>query len=148
MKWGAEPVDTGHLNYARRKSPLTPPISESILGSMKTLLRLIGVFGMLALSMPAGINWRAVWLEPNPILIHSGSSAVYVVKGIHGGSEDHVDLTLNPYLSVTSSDESIVAVDPGSARLIGKSVGRAEIRVSFGECTSINRVIVNGQGTR
>jgi hypothetical protein len=142
MKWAAEPVDTGYLSYARRKSPLTPPISVSILGSMKTLLRLIGVFGMLALSMPAGINWRAVWLEPNPILLHPGSSRTYVVKGIHGGSEDHVDLTHSQYLSVTSSDESVVAVDTGSARLIGKSVGQVEIRVSFSECTSITRAFV------
>jgi hypothetical protein len=116
---------------------------------MKTMARLICALIMLALSMPAGINWRAVWLEPNPIVLAGpGSSRTYVVKGIHGGSEDHVDLTHNPYLSVTSSDESIVAVDPGSARLIAKNPGRAEIRVSFSECTSINRVVVNGQGTR
>ena len=93
--------------------------------------------------MPAGINWRAVWLEPNPILlVPPGSSKPYVVKGLHGGSEDHVDLTHNPHLTVMSSDESIVEVDRESARLIGKKVGMAEIRVSFSECTSINRAFV------
>jgi hypothetical protein len=34
-----------------------------------------------------------------------------VVRGIPGGSEEHVDLTHNPYLKITSSDETIVAVD-------------------------------------
>jgi hypothetical protein len=110
---------------------------------MKTVIRLLAAFGMFSFSMPAGINWRAVWLEPNPIVLQSpGSSVLYDVKGIHGGNDNHVDLTHNQYLKVTSSDESIVAVDPGSARLIAKSVGRVEIRVSFSECTSINSAVV------
>src|SRR5580704_4761530 len=125
------------------RPPLLPSIWPAILTSMKTMARLICALIMLALSMPAGINWRAVWLEPNPIVLAGpGSSRTYVVKGIHGGSEDHVDLTHSQYLSVTSSDESVVAVDTGSARLIGKSVGQVEIRVSFSECTSITRAFV------
>jgi len=88
--------------------------------------------------MPAGINWKTVWLEPNPIVLTSpGSSMEYTVKGIDG--DDHrVDVTHHPHLKVSSSDESIISVDQDSARLIAKAAGRVEIRVSFSECTSIN----------
>jgi hypothetical protein len=92
--------------------------------------------------MSAGINWKTVWLEPNPIILDSpGSFLAYTVKGIDGG--DHrADLTHNHYLKVTSSDETIVSVDQQSARLIAKKAGRVEIRISFSECTSINRATV------
>jgi len=51
---------------------------------------------------------------------------------------DHLaDLTHNPYLKITSSDESIVAVYREGGQLIGKTVGRDEIGVSFSECTSL-----------
>jgi hypothetical protein len=78
-----------------------------------------------------------VWLEPNPVNVRLGSSIPYVVRGIHGQIDDHVDLTHNPYLKITSSDDNILAVDHEHARLIGKTLGRVEIRVSFGECTSL-----------
>ena len=97
---------------------------------------------MFTLAVPAGINWKTVWLEPNPIVLDSpGSSLEYIVKGIDGG--DHqADLTHNHYLKITSSDESIVSVDQESARLIAKRAGRVEIRISFSECTSINAATV------
>jgi hypothetical protein len=101
------------------------------------ITRLIVILGAFALSTPAGINWRTVWLEPNPVNLRPGSSLDYVVRGIHGGSDEHVDLTYNPYLKITSSDESIVAVDRAGGRLLGNTVGRVEIRVSFSECTSL-----------
>jgi hypothetical protein len=33
------------------------------------ILRLIVALGAWALSTPSGINWRTVWLEPNPVNI-------------------------------------------------------------------------------
>lgn len=113
---------------------------------MNTLSRMIAL-AMLASALPAGTNWRTVWLEPNPVLVAPGESKPYAVKGIPGrsvpGRTDVIaDLTHSPYLRVESSDENIIAVDRTGARLIGKAEGHAEIRVSFAECTSINRVAV------
>ena len=102
-----------------------------------TFVRIAIMLVALISSSSAGINWRTVWLEPNPVNVRLGSSLPYVVRGIHGGSEEHVDLTHNPSLKITSSNETIVAVDREHARLIGKTLGRVEIRVSFSECTSL-----------
>src|SRR5204863_7031798 len=106
--------------------------------------RVAAVLTLFAFSMPAGMNWKTVSLEPNPVILQSpGSSISYVVKGIYGMNDVQYDLTHNPYLKITSSDEKIIAVDQDSARLIAKAVGHAEIRVSFSECTSINLATVN-----
>jgi hypothetical protein len=113
---------------------------------MSISIRVAAVLTFLAFSMPAGINWRTVWLEPNPVILQSpGSSIPYIVKGINGAEDAQFDLTHNPYLKVVSSDETIVAVDQESAQFIGKAVGHAEIRVSFSECTSINLATVNSK---
>ena len=69
----------------------------------------------------------------------------YLVKGINGIDNMQWDLTHNPYLKVTSSDENVIAVDPQLARFVAKAVGHAEIRVSFSECTSINLAAVNSK---
>jgi hypothetical protein len=75
-------------------------------------------------------------MEPNPISLKSGSSKPYAVFGIDG-SDSKAELTNNPRLRITSTDERIVAVDRVSGRLIGKAPGIVEIRVSFSECTSL-----------
>jgi hypothetical protein len=101
------------------------------------VIRLLVAIGALALSTSSGVNWKTVWLEPNPISLNSpGSSVSYVVKGING-ADIEADRTHNPDLKITSSDENVVAVDQASARLTGKAVGRAEIRISFSECASL-----------
>jgi hypothetical protein len=104
---------------------------------MRALIRFASVFGAMALAGSGGINWKTVWLEPNPVILQApGSFTPYVVKGIDGG--DHkADLTHNPYLKISSSDEAIVSIDPESARFIAKTPGRVEIRISFSECTSL-----------
>jgi hypothetical protein len=110
---------------------------------MRIGIRSVGVFVFLICSAPAGINWRTVWLEPNPLIFPAaGSSISYIVYGIDGMDDVHHDLTRNPSLKVTSSDESIVVVDQASAKLVAKAPGRAEIRVSFSECTSIIKATV------
>jgi hypothetical protein len=60
---------------------------------MCSLIRALVILGIFTLAVPAGINWKTVWLEPNPIIMDSpGSSLEYKVKGIDGG--DHqADLT-------------------------------------------------------
>ena len=75
------------------------------------------------------------------MVLHQGSSIPYVVKGIDG-ADVKADLTYNPYLAIGSSDTKVVEVDQKHARLIGKSIGRAEIRVSFSECTSVVQATV------
>jgi hypothetical protein len=115
---------------------------KSYSSGMNTLCRMIAL-ALFGSALPAGTNWRTVWLEPNPVLVAVGKSMPYVVKGIPGRTGTVIaDLTHNPYLSIVSSDENIVTVDRAGAQLIGKSEGHAEIRVSFSECTSINRVAV------
>jgi hypothetical protein len=109
---------------------------------MRSLIRAAFVFGIFTLAVPAGINWKTIWLEPNPIILQSpGSFAPYVVKGIDG-SDVKADLTHSPHLKISSSDENIVFVDRKSARLIAKAPGRVEIRISFSECTSLITVTV------
>ena len=100
-------------------------------------IRIAVVLAALISSSSAGINWRTVWLEPNPVNIPQGLSVPYIVKGINGMNDDQWNLTHNPYLKITSSDEAIVGVDREHARLIGKTLGRVEIRVAFSECTSL-----------
>jgi hypothetical protein len=126
--WGYfEPVQTIDVGKTKRYS-----------SPMRVGIRSVGVLVVLACSAPAGINWRTVWLEPNPLVFSApGFSISYVVYGIDGMDDVHHDLTRNPSLKVTSSDETIVAVDQTSARVIAKAAGRAEIRVAFSECTSI-----------
>jgi hypothetical protein len=104
---------------------------------MSTLIRVAAGFVLFTAAMPAGINCKAVWLQPNPIVLRPAESVSYTVNELDGLNWQG-QVTGNPGLKITSSDENIVAVDKRSARLIGKSVGRVEIRVSFGECTSIN----------
>jgi hypothetical protein len=109
---------------------------------MKGLIRVGGVFAAMALFVSAGINWKTIWLEPNPAVFQTaGSSIAYTVKGIDG-ADIKADLTHSRYLKITSSDESIVSVDRESARLIAKAPGRVEIRISFSECTSLITAIV------
>ena len=107
---------------------------------MRFLIRLT-LIGLIALSGSGGINWKTIWLEPNPVLLEPGSSLPYVVKGIHGG-DGKADLTDNPHLTISSSDSSVVEVDRKEARLIGRSAGRAVIRISFSQCTSVVQAVV------
>jgi len=110
---------------------------------MRFGIRAVVLVVALTVAAPAGINWRTVWLEPNPLgFAAPGASISYVVYGIDGMDDAHHDLTHNPSLKVTSSDDSIVAVDQASAKLVAKTPGHAEIRVSFSECTSINKATV------
>ena len=103
---------------------------------MKAFFRVATVFAAMAVSGSGGINWKTIWLEPNPVVLETVSSITYAAKGING-ADVKADLTFSPYLRISSSDESIVSVDPESARLIAKAPGRAEIRISFSECTSL-----------
>lgn len=103
---------------------------------MSTLIPLAAVFGIFTLTANAGINCKAVWMEPNVISLRSSESIPYVVMELNGG-DWRGEVTHHPDLKITSSNENIVAVDQQAARLIGKVPGRVEIRVSFSECISI-----------
>jgi hypothetical protein len=105
---------------------------------LRRLFRVVVTLWIVAsFSMTGGINWKTVWLEPNPVGLPSpGSSISYIVKGIDGAN-NLADLTRNRYLSVTSSDQNIISIDQANATITGKAVGHVEIRISFSECTSI-----------
>ena len=86
----------------------------------------------------AGINWKAVWLDSpyNPVHLKMGESRSYIVMGLNGMNTT-ADLTHSQYLTVVSSDPTILEVDQENARFIGKAPGHVEIRISFSEATSI-----------
>jgi hypothetical protein len=112
---------------------------------MRALRWALLIIGVLAAVAPAGVNWNKVWLEPDTVVIDSpGSSIPYRVKGMAAGTH-LADLTHNPAMEISSSDESVIAVNRESHRLIAKSAGHAEIHVSFGDRGSVSEATVNSK---
>ena len=107
---------------------------------MSTLIRVASALGIFTLSANAGVNCKTLWMEPNIESIRSSESIPYTVIELNG-IRWRGEVTHHARLKVTSSDESIVAVDQKAARLIGRAPGRAEIRVTFGECTTFVNVL-------
>jgi hypothetical protein len=91
----------------------------------------------------AGINWKAVWLDApyNPVHLKTGESSLYIVMGLNGMGTK-ADLTHSQYLTIVSSDATILEIDKENARFIGKAPGHVEIRISFSEATSIVQAVV------
>jgi hypothetical protein len=102
--------------------------------------RLFAALVMLSFvsAVPAGINWKAVWLDApyNPVHLKVGEARPYIVMGLNG-MDTKADLTHSQYLTVVSSDPTILEVDKENARFIGKAPGHVEIRISFSQATSI-----------
>jgi len=101
---------------------------------------------LLVLSVSAvvgGINWKAVWLDSpyNPVHLKTGESRSYVVMGLNGANTT-ADLTRSPYLTIISSDPTILEIDKENARFVGKTPGHVEIRISFSQATSIVKATV------
>lgn len=95
----------------------------------------------------AGINWKAVWLEPRtPVVLTVGEMQPYTIMGLNG-ADVKADLTKSQYLKITSADPGIVEVDQKNAVLIGKKPGQAEIRISFSEATSVVQAFVKERKT-
>jgi len=96
----------------------------------------------------AGINWKAVWLEPRmPIILTVGETQPYTVMGLCG-PDVKAELTKSPYLTITSSDTGVLEIDRKNAAFIGKKPGQAEIRISFSEATAIVRRDQMGRSNR
>lgn len=96
----------------------------------------------------AGINWKAVWIEPyNPVLLMPGGVQTYKIMGLNG-ADVKAELTLSPYLKIVSLDPDIVQVDQMNAHLIGKHTGETELKISFSEATSLIKVYVRNQQSR
>jgi hypothetical protein len=93
--------------------------------------------------MVGGINWKAVWLEApgNPVVLEPGAAKPYTVMGLNG-ADTKADLTQSGYLKLVSLNPEVVEVDRVHNRLLGKSVGETELRISFSEATSVVRVLV------
>ena len=84
-----------------------------------------------------GINWKAVWLEPeNEIVLRVGESKPYTVMGLNG-ADVKSNLTKSPELKITSSDPSVLGIDQGNFAFVGKKLGRVEVRISFGDATAV-----------
>jgi hypothetical protein len=107
---------------------------------LKVGLLAVALYGT---SAPAGINWKAVWLEKpyNPVFLDPGAVQKYEVKGLNG-ADVTADLTGSEYLKVVSLNPNVVEVDQANAQLIGKSEGQTELRILLSEATSIVRVFV------
>src|SRR5258708_40143172 len=86
----------------------------------------------------AGINWKAVWLESpyNPVHLKIGESRSYTVMGL-SGMDTKADLTHSQWLTIVSSDPTILEIDKEKAQFIGKAPGHVEIRISFSEATRL-----------
>jgi hypothetical protein len=76
----------------------------------------------------AGINWKAVWLEApyNPVHIKTGESRSYTVMGLNGMNTT-ADLTHSQWLTIVSSDPTILEIDKEKAQFVGKAPGHVEI---------------------
>jgi hypothetical protein len=93
-------------------------------------------------SAVAGINWKAVWLEPRmPVILTVGETQPYKVMGLNGGNLK-ADLTTSPYLQISSSDPGVLEIDQKQAIFLGKQPGHVEVRISFSEATAIVRAWV------
>ena len=102
--------------------------------------RLFAILVMLSFvsTVLAGINWKAVWLETpyNPVHLKTGESRSYVVMGLNGMNTT-ADLTRSQWLTIVSSDPTILEIDKEKAQFVGNAPGHVEIRISFSEATSI-----------
>ena len=95
----------------------------------------------------AGINWKAVWLEPRmPVILTAGETKPYTVMGLNG-ADIKADLTKSPYLKIMSSDSGVLEIDQKNAAFVGKKPGHVEIRISFSEATAIVQATVKAPNT-
>ena len=110
---------------------------------MARVLQILGLAITLSIGVIfAGINWKAVWIEPRiPVTLAVGEEQPYTVMGLNG-ADVKGDLTKSPYLAIRSSDSDVVAVDQKNAVFVGKKAGHAEIRISFSEATAIVQAFV------
>lgn len=90
----------------------------------------------------AGINWKAVWLEPqNHIILRVGESKPYTIRGLNG-ADIEADLTKSPELKMISSDPEVLAIDRETLAFVGKKPGQVEVRIAFGDATAVVRGVV------
>jgi hypothetical protein len=110
---------------------------------MRKSLQRIGSVALVCIGIAvAGINGKAVWIEPRiPVTVRVGEKQPYTVMGLNG-ADVKGDLTHSPYLTIKSSDSAVVEVDQENAVFVGKKPGRAETRISFSEATAIVQAFV------
>jgi len=63
------------------------------------------------------------------------------------GMNTTADLTRSQWLTIVSSDPTILEIDKEKAQFIGKAPGHVEIRISFSEATSIVKATVVQEST-
>jgi hypothetical protein len=85
----------------------------------------------------AGINWKAVWLEPRtPVVLTVGETKPYTVMGLNG-ADVKADLTKSQYLKITSSDPDVLFIDQEKGVFVGKQQGHVDIHISFSEASDM-----------
>lgn len=107
----------------------------------KLYLRIVCIAALTTNLLVPGINWKAVWLEKNPVVLTVGQTQPYTVMGLNGMNTT-ADLTKSPYLKITSSDPGVLEIHQTDALFVGKSPGKTEVRISFSEATAIVRAVV------
>jgi hypothetical protein len=109
-------------------------------------MRLAWILSLFIGVAVAGINWKAVWLEPRmPVILTAGETKPYTVMGLNG-ADIKTDLTKSPYLKIMSSDSGVLEIDEKNAAF-GKKPGQVEIRISFSEATAIVQATVKAPNT-
>jgi hypothetical protein len=109
---------------------------------MQRLLQRMAWISLFMGMAVAGINWKAVWLEPRiPVVLTVGEKQPYTVMGLDGG-DYRANLTKSTYLTMTSSDTNTLEIDRKNSVFIGKKTGQVEIRISFSEATAIVKAFV------
>lgn len=109
---------------------------------MQRLLQRMAWISLFMGMAAAGINWKAVWLEPRtPVILTVGEMQPYTVMGLDG-ADNRANLTKSPYLTMTSSDRNTLEIDQKNSVFIGKNTGQVEIRISFSEATAIVKAFV------
>jgi hypothetical protein len=84
---------------------------------------------------------EAIRVQPEDIRLSSpGSSQRFIILATN---RDGTDTDVTSSCRITSSQARVVAVDLEQHRLLGKSPGSAEIRVSLGQLSSVSRVTVS-----
>ena len=110
---------------------------------MRGLLQRFGFAALLSIGVAAGgINRKAVWLEPqNVVIVNNGEKQPYTVMGLNGANVT-ANLTRSPYLKIESSDPDVLEVDRKNGMFIGKKPGHTEVHISFSEATAIVKAVV------
>lgn len=94
---------------------------------------------------PSNLKWRSVRLEPHGIALSSPGASQHFT--ITGADSEGAEKDVTEFCQINSSNPKVVEVDLKKGLLIGKSSGRAEIRISLGQARHVAQVTVGNLPT-